>query len=544
MLVEPVYARDKLEYLHGLEGAILQFEKDKPKDPAWQARDNLRQVAAVHSLAAFVQYTWPVTHPGRALMWGPHIDVVCFAYEQLLYGRVEGHALLVNLPPRCLKSMLTNVTMSAWLWLHNPSAQIMTISGNRKVAYRDNIATRDLILSDRYQRLMKTAVDLLGEHGLGPGDYWELSKAQNQKESFQNTMRGSRIANSADSKITGMGMDLQIVDDIVDKSQVLGSPSQIANNMAKAVALYEEKLSTRMNSPGRSPRVMIMQRLAEADPAGHALARGVSNLILPWNYDSEHPNTSPLDWRKHKGQPLMQMPNSIYPPKAIEARQRQLGDYGFASEFNQLPAPAGGGMFPKEHWSFYKGDGRSLVEHARGRGGTLYLSMDCASKDGDNNDFTVASLVLHWNEDLYVIEQHRVKVDMTGLLELYDALHESWGEHIVKVLIEDASNGTALLQLRPGHGMKPQKHGGKETRASYLQPYHARGGLLLPDGRSWTRLCIREFALFPRGAYDDQVDALAQVAVYIATSKRSGAHIGAAKKRISVFERMLGRTLG
>ena len=52
--------------------------------------------------------------------------------------------------------------------------------------------------------------------------------------------------------------------------------------------------------------------------------------------------------------------------------------------------------------------------------------------------------------------------------------------------------------------------GGKEARAAAVQPQIESGNVYLPDGADWLEAFIDEFAAFPRGRHDDQVDALSQ----------------------------------
>jgi phage terminase large subunit-like protein len=54
--------------------------------------------------------------------------------------------------------------------------------------------------------------------------------------------------------------------------------------------------------------------------------------------------------------------------------------------------------------------------------------------------------------------------------------------------------------------------GGKESRAHAVSPQIEAGNVYLPDPASvsWVGDFIEECASFPKGAYDDQVDAMSQ----------------------------------
>lgn len=514
-LIDPILPRREIEWLP--TGTVrYPTPLDRPGDADWEADDQIQQVMAVHSFAAFVDYMWPILHPGTPFIRGWHIDLVCFSLEQLAYGRVEGHELLINIPPRMLKSILVNVLFPSWVWLWSPWAQIMGISGSENIAIRDNGKMRQVLVSERYQRLMRTAVDMLNEHGRGPGEYWELTKDQNQKQRFQNTLGGVRFALAAGSKVTGEGMHLQLVDDMTDAKQVSeGSSEQIATRLSKDVNRYDGVLATRMNNPGRNPRVVIMQRLHEADLAGAMLARGVANVVLPMEFQENHPYRHPLDPRSTNGELLLP---GHYPPDVVKRMKREeggLGAYGYAAQMQQLPAPIGGGMFPKELWSSYMEPPTQKARQIQQQGGTILASFDCAAKTGSKNAFSVCVVVGYLKRELYVLGMYRARVDLPGLEEMHDRMLSEWPGLIDEVLIEDASAGTQLLQTRGGTSYSPQAQGGKTVRAGHTQAFQRHGRLLLPVGRSWVKQLVREHSLFPNGSYADIVDALAQAAMHI-----------------------------
>lgn len=516
-LVRPILPRLELEFLHGdpnQKPPVLRYTPDEPDNPDWVADDVVKQVAAFHSLAAFVDYMWPVLHPGRPFKRGPHVDVVCFALEQLAYGRIEGHELVICVPPRMLKSVIVNIMFPAWIWLHSPQKIIMGISGSENVAKRDNRKMRDVITSDQYRRLLRTGVELQKRHGVGLATEWTLEKDQNEKQRFENTAKGQRYALASGSKITGEGMDLQIVDDPVDAKEAMeGSMEQMMERMATSVSRYNGVWSTRMQDPGKSARVVIMQRLHEADLAGVMLARGVASIVLPMEFDPNHPNLCSFDWRKETGSLLLPAHYSAEHLKKMASEEGGLGAYGYASQFQQSPSPVGGGMFPVDGWGYYSEPPTQLARMIIQKGGRVVGSLDCASKSGYSNAFSVAVVVGFLDDAMFVLDVYRDKVTLPGLVDMYETMRSEWGSVLSDVYIEDASNGTALLQLKESDGciaVHPQAHGGKEVRAGHTARYHRRGRAMLSAMRAWAETLVSEHGLFPNGTYADIVDALAQ----------------------------------
>ena len=531
-LVHPIQGRWDLEFLHGDPNQtppILVYGPEKTDDAEWMELDEIERAMAFHSLAACVDYLWPILHPGRPFKRGPHVDLICYALEQLAYGRVEGNELVIAIPPRMLKSIIVNVIFPAWVWLHSPQKVIMGISASEQVAIRDNRKMRELVESARYQRLMQTAVQIQTQHKKDHPEYedlwiaqpWDLKKDLNQAMRFENDHKGMRFALAAGANIIGEGMDLQIIDDPVDaKKATEGSVEQRMENMAVPVARYGGTWSTRLQAPGKSPRVTIMQMLHEADLANELIRKGVPAIVLPMEYDPDHPNLCPLDWRTEPGQLLLE---SHYDQETLEKFKRPvpegLGLNGYSAQFGQRPSPEAGGRFDRTDWRYFDMPPTQMARHILKHGGKVLASFDCASKDGASNAWSVCVVVGFLGSNMYVLDMYRDRVELPGLTALYDRMLEEWSGLVDRVLIEDASNGTALLQIRAGEGINPQKHGGKTVRAGYTESFQKSGRALLYRYGGWEEALKEEHARFPMGSYADIVDALAQAAMIMAIEK-------------------------
>lgn len=523
-LITPAQARDTLVFLHTADGGppgpgyrdpVLVY---KTPDPS--PEDAPLQVAAVHSLAAFIDYMWPVIHAGRPFKRGPHVDVLAFALEQLAYGRVEGDELVIAIPPRMLKSVIVNIMFPAWVWLHAPWVTIMGISGSENVAFRDNRKMRSLVTSARYKALQQVAIAVLGGYGLGPGEEWDLVKGQNQKQRFENDFGGQRFALASGAKITGEGTDLQIIDDPIDAKEALeGSQDQIADRMGTVIDRYDGVWMTRMQDPGKSPRVTIMQRLHEGDLAGHLLARGAASVVLPMEYDPAHPDLCVFDWRTETGEILLPDHYSQKTLDKMKDPEQGLGPYIYAAQFQQRPSPAKGGRFDEDNWSYYNTAPMQVMLEGIEQGGVAFSSWDCASKTKARNAATVGLFLLYLRGDLYVIDCFRDRVELPGLEAMFAEARAKY-PRVRRHLVEEASNGLALIQLHPNDRtivpIIPQGSGSKEERAGYTQRLQNAGRVHLPAGRPFSNQIKREHALFPNANLKDTVDALSQACMWLA----------------------------
>src|SRR4029453_3659400 len=71
------------------------------------------------SLRAFVELAWPILEPGVTFQPNWHTDLICVYLEAL--AEVEIRRLVINIPPRYMKSLLVTVLWPCWEWGRHPS---------------------------------------------------------------------------------------------------------------------------------------------------------------------------------------------------------------------------------------------------------------------------------------------------------------------------------------------------------------------------------------------------------------------------------------
>ena len=74
--------------------------------------DDVRASLAVDSLSHFTRASWPLVEPGQPLVWGWHLDVICEHLEAVSRGWIR--YLVMNVPPRYMKSLLTSGVSGFW----------------------------------------------------------------------------------------------------------------------------------------------------------------------------------------------------------------------------------------------------------------------------------------------------------------------------------------------------------------------------------------------------------------------------------------------
>ena len=164
----------------------------------------------------FAKRAWHTIEPATHYVHGPHIEAIvdhltaCLPrvrYEErsTLFGQktkvrvVEPgqiRKLLINMPPRHMKSTLVSVLWPAWVWTFRPDIRWLYTSYALSLSIRDTMKMRAVITSPWYQALFS--------------DSFRLQADQNEKSKFFNNAMGYRVVGSPDAGVTGEGGDVVV----------------------------------------------------------------------------------------------------------------------------------------------------------------------------------------------------------------------------------------------------------------------------------------------------------------------------------------------
>jgi len=159
------------------------------------------------SCRAFVPAAWPVVEPGTPFSSNWHIDAI----SDKLQAVTEGHIrrLIINIPPRHMKSLAVTVFWPCWEWLTYPERRFLFASYAQNLSGRDSLKCRRLIErpgvdEPRRPRSERTVIERVGYLGVVEllahtrgEEPWQLTGDQSTKGRFENTRTGYRIATSA-----------------------------------------------------------------------------------------------------------------------------------------------------------------------------------------------------------------------------------------------------------------------------------------------------------------------------------------------------------
>ncbi len=463
-------------------------------------KKDVDKALAERSLVHFIKQAWHVLEPGTTYVHNWHIDAICAHLEAVTDGRIKN--LVINIPPRHMKSISVAVCWPAWVWTSRPAARWIFASYAQSLSVRDSVKCRRLIQSNWYQRNW--------------GDRFTLAGDQNSKIKFENDHTGYRIATSVGGTATGEGGDFIVVDDPLNAKEAFSETVR-----QTTLEWWDQVMSTRLDNPRTGAKVIIMQRLHENDLTGHVLRQGgYQHLCLPTKFTGKKIATTlgNFDPRTRRGELLFPERFSV---EVVSNLEKTLGSYAAAGQLQQAPAPADGGVFKLEWWKYYNiiPTGRHIVQ-----------SWDTGFKKGPKNAYSCCETWAVEREGYYLLDLWRDKVEYPELKRMVRALYDKW--HARTVLIEDKASGQSLVQeLRRGSNI-PLKavsvvDGDKVVRASLVSPLVEAGRVLLPESAPWLADFLEEHTLFPNASYADQVDTTSQALDYM--SGKGGRIIGGAK---------------
>lgn len=356
-------------------------------------------------LAEFIREAWPLVD-GSTYVHNWHIDAMADHLMAVNDGAIR--KLLINIPPRCTKSIVVSGLWPAWTWAQNRDEEFPLIGPQVRflcMSYAGNLA---LDQARNHHRVLTSPW-----YQARWGDRARLDKRQDRIDEFGTTARGIRYSVGFDGAILGRGGDIKIIDDPHNPE---GVESEV--QLEKVLRVFDEELTMRVTDPRHAAEIVLMQRLAQNDLSGHILdamaANGdeVVHLMLPMEYDPRRHCVTVLDWEDPRGldengdklegetetpaekeawpdgiipgTPLARAEGRLlweerFPETVLIPMKTRLGPFAVAGRLQQLPQPRGGGILKEEWWRVWKADEYPDFS-------TVLVSLDTSSSAKEEND--------------------------------------------------------------------------------------------------------------------------------------------------------------
>jgi hypothetical protein len=273
------------------------------------------------SFLAFVAKVFETLHPGQIMEDKWHIEAIC--YELMRVANGENRRLMLHIPPRGLKSIITSVAWPAFALGQDPAKQIFVVSHNLDLAINLANKFRKVVEADWYRDTFPTM--------------WGKPLKDNERI-FVTQSGGFREALSVHGAVIGKGADIIIMDDLLDASELATQTGcEKVNNW------IDMSLSTRFNHPAESKMVLVMQRLSIFDPSAHLASQELwFQLSLPAIAEEDMIVRLNANETYHflKGELLDPV---RLPQEVLDLQRSKLGEANFLAQYQQRPVPDGGG---------------------------------------------------------------------------------------------------------------------------------------------------------------------------------------------------------
>ena len=480
--------------------------------------------------AAFTRGAWAIIEPGTAYKHNWHLDAISAHLEAVSAGHIK--LLIINMPPRHMKSIGVSVTWCPWEWgpARRPWVRWLYASYAGSLSVRDSLKARRIIQSAWYQRLWGAQVQLSGD--------------QNAKLRFENTAAGYRLATSVGGVGTGEGGDRIVVDDPHNVQEAESDAVREAT-----IEWWSKSMSTRINDAETGAHVIVMQRVRENDLSGYELTERaqelrlrtgeVVHLCLPARFEQERRCVTYINKKEFFRDPRTTPGEPLWPARfnetGLRRLEQRLGQYGAAGQLQQRPAPAGGGILKVKHFKLWPA-GTDLPDFEH-----VVQSYDTAFTEQTKNDPTactvwgvskvrgrrVVLLLDSWSKRMAYPElRKRALMDWRaeyGGIE-GDQLHPP--RRPDAVLVENKGSGQSLLQdlRRANVPALPYNPGGadKMARAQIAAPILELDVCYLIESSrdpglpvSWAREFVHQLEMFDAAEHDDYVDTFTQAMIYL-----------------------------
>ena len=105
-------------------------------------------------LCAFVQRCFVHLNPGTRFERNWHHEAITYQLDRVFCGDVK--RLIVNAPPRGLKSLIGSVAFPAWVMGKQPTAKFLCLSYSQNLTNKHAGDFRSIVQADWYKRIFRT----------------------------------------------------------------------------------------------------------------------------------------------------------------------------------------------------------------------------------------------------------------------------------------------------------------------------------------------------------------------------------------------------
>jgi len=448
------------------------------------AQELLKRRKARRSLLDFILYINP------EYIVSEFAIELCAALDQFFLDQQAGlrPVLVVQAPPQHGKSDIVSRYAPAFLFGLNQDLSIGGLSYSKDLATDMNRDVQRIMLSPEYHRLFPEA-SLSAKRAVTVD-----VEAKRNSDVFEIVGRKGRyVGQGVGGPLTGKRLDIGLIDDPIKNAQEALSETVKDGIWNWYITTFLTRLSK------NSGQIIMATSWATDDLSGR---------ILKINSKAKHLKFVAVNMPGEKGYDPSRREGALVPDlhpldKLLE-QKAIMSDYFWSAMYQQSPIALGGNMFKTEGFRYWKGIPPKLKWRA--------VFADTAQKTKEHNDYSVFQCWGEtWEGQAVLLDQVRGKWEAPELLTQAKAF---WAKHkadangtLRAFYVEDKASGTGLIQSMTGIPVIGiPRSVDKITRAMDAIPLIQSGNVLLPEDAPWLSDYLSEFAAFPKGAHDDQID--------------------------------------
>jgi predicted phage terminase large subunit-like protein len=435
----------------------------------------------------FLQMCFLYLNPGAPFLPNWHIKAIAYQLDRVRRGEIT--RLIINMPPRYLKSLTVTVAFTAFLLGHEPWRRIFAISYGDDLSAKHASDFRSIMHAPWFKRA-----------------FWKMRIRRSVDGELITTKSGFRKSTSVSGPITGLGGNLFIIDDPQKPVEAQSEPRRNGLNQ-----WFSNTLMSRLDNKETGAIIVVMQRVHMDDLSGFLSNSSDDWEVLSLPAIAEVEEAIPIgNGRFHHRQVGEALHPALESLETIRKQQQIMGPDVFAAQYQQSPVPPGGAMI-KRAWLRYHEEVPERTYYAK-----VIQSWDTAAKDGAQNDWSVCTTWLVVDEQFYLLDLTRGRYEYPQLRDTAVALAERFSPD--EILIEEASTGIALAQeMNQTHSyyINPIPVDRDKIGRLYVQQAKfAAGRVHFPRGAPFLAELEAELLAFPQARTDDQVDSISQALAY------------------------------
>lgn len=469
---------------------------------------NRALLLAKYDLRRFQRLGFATINPGTKFSHNWHLDYLDYLLMRTLppssplnpTPEAQIKRLIINVPPRTMKSEKVSIIFPAFLHGHFPHLRILKAAHSSTLAEMFNLKSRRIMASPWYQHMFPNVI---------PSEDGRKYKLIDTVSFFETLQKGSSRCTTPESNIIGHGGNYIFVDDPLDPES-----AESETLSQKVSSWFDASIYSRIDQPETDVIIHVSQRLSMRDLTAFLLEK--NQHLAP--HDQWHHVVLPARATETKTFHYFNESFTFKEGEMLTPRiTKEKLDYEFASnpynasgQYQQDPIPLGNTLL----------DPATIIPaepiDPAVKPNRIVQSWDTAIKTGVKNDYSVCLTFFEYEGFTLLVNCFQARLDFPALEKAVYNQAALYNPHVL--LIEDKGSGQQLLQnLRqtnnplPTIAITPAKS--KEIRAAAIAPLLTTGVVRRPHNHpqlTWTAEFNQQLIRFPKGKHDDIVDAFTQ----------------------------------